>query len=85
MASFFGSSSEKTWQIIQGRFHQVHLILELVQQRKRSKMKRPHQGEILPVSNFREILRLYDLGYNQSEISRSCLVARSTVQDYIRR
>lgn len=37
------------------------------------------------MSNFREILRLYDLGYNQSEISRSCLVARSTVQDYIHR
>ena len=49
------------------------------------RMKRHHQGELLPMSNFREILRLYELGYNQSEISRSCLVARSTVQDYIRR
>ena len=34
---------------------------------------------------FREILRLHELGYNQSEIARSCLVARATVQDYIRR
>ena len=37
------------------------------------------------MSHLREIIRLYELGYNQSEISRSCLVARSTVQDYIRR
>lgn len=34
---------------------------------------------------FREILRLHELGCNQSEIARSCVVARSTVQDYIRR
>ena len=34
---------------------------------------------------FREILRLYELGHNQSEIARSCLTARSTVQDYIHR
>lgn len=34
---------------------------------------------------FREIIRLYELGYNQSEIAQSCAVARSTVQDYIRR
>ncbi|MEO1445251.1 MAG: IS21 family transposase [Cyanobacteria bacterium J06635_11] len=34
---------------------------------------------------FREIIRLYELGYNQSEIAQSCSVARSTVQDYIRR
>ena len=34
---------------------------------------------------FREILRLHELGYNQSEIAQSCRVARSTVQDYIRR
>lgn len=37
------------------------------------------------MSKFREILRLYELGYNQSEISRSCHIARSTVQDYLRR
>ena len=37
------------------------------------------------MSHLREIIRLYELGYNQSEISRSCLVARSTVQDYIHR
>lgn len=34
---------------------------------------------------FREILRLHQLGHNQSEIARSCLTARSTVQDYIHR
>ena len=34
---------------------------------------------------FREIIRLHELGYNQSEIAQSCSVARSTVQDYIRR
>lgn len=34
---------------------------------------------------FREIIRLYELGRNQSEIANSCNVARSTVQDYIRR
>ena len=34
---------------------------------------------------FREIIRLHELGYNQTEIARSCVVARSTVQDYIRR
>ena len=34
---------------------------------------------------FREIIRLHELGYNQSEIAQSCAVARSTVQDYIRR
>ena len=34
---------------------------------------------------FREIIRLHELGYNQSEIALSCAVARSTVQDYIRR
>jgi len=34
---------------------------------------------------FREILRLHALGYNQSEIARSCVVARATVQDYLRR
>ena len=34
---------------------------------------------------FREIIRLHELGYNQSDIAQSCAVARSTVQDYIRR
>jgi len=33
---------------------------------------------------FREIIRLHALGYNQSEIARSCVVARATVQDYLR-
>lgn len=48
-------------------------------------MKRRGQGGLLPMVKFREILRLSELGYNQSEIARSCLVARATVQDYIRR
>lgn len=39
----------------------------------------------MPIVKFREILRLHELGYNQSEIAHSCLVARSTVQDYVRR
>jgi transposase len=43
------------------------------------------QGRLLPMVKFREILRLHQLGYNQSEIARSCLSARSTVQDYIKR
>ena len=34
---------------------------------------------------FREIIRLHELGYNQTQIATSCNVARSTVQDYIRR
>ncbi|CAN5652468.1 IS21-like element ISPsy14 family transposase [soil metagenome] len=34
---------------------------------------------------FREIIRLHELGRNQSEIAQSCGVARSTVQDYTRR
>lgn len=43
------------------------------------------QGQLIPMVKFREILRLHNLGYNQSEIARSCLTARSTVQDYIKR
>ncbi|MGR3280319.1 IS21 family transposase, partial [Acaryochloris marina NIES-2412] len=43
------------------------------------------QGRLIPMVKFREILRLHNLGYNQSEIARSCLTARSTVQDYIKR
>lgn len=37
------------------------------------------------MAKFREIIRLHELGYNQTQIARSCAVARSTVQDYIRR
>lgn len=37
------------------------------------------------MEKLREILRLQALGYNQSEIARSCDIARSTVQDYLRR
>ena len=48
-------------------------------------MPRKLQGKLLPMVKFREIIRLHDLGYNQTEIARSCRVARSTVQDYIRR
>jgi transposase len=47
-------------------------------------MKR-QQGDLLPMVKFREILRLSALGYNQSDIARSCSVARSTVQDYLQR
>lgn len=47
-------------------------------------MKR-QQGELLPMVKFREILRLHSLGYNQSDIARSCNIARSTVQDYLKR
>lgn len=43
------------------------------------------QGRLIPMVKFREILRLHNLGYNQSEIARSCFAARSTVQDYIKR
>jgi hypothetical protein len=48
-------------------------------------MGRSGQGAKLPMVKFREIIRLHELGYNQSEIAQSCCVARSTVQDYIRR
>jgi transposase len=37
------------------------------------------------MEKFREILRLHELSYSQCEIARSCRVARSTVQDYLRR
>jgi len=47
-------------------------------------MKR-QQGGLLPMAKFREIVRLHELGHNQSAIAQSCGVARSTVQDYIRR
>ena len=48
-------------------------------------MKRKQQGKLLSMVKFREIIRLYELGYNQTQIATSCVVARSTVQDYIRR
>ena len=48
-------------------------------------MTRHRQGGILPMEKVREILRLKELGYNQGQIARSCGVARSTVQDYVRR
>jgi transposase len=48
-------------------------------------MKRKQQGGLLQVAKFREILRLHELGYSQCAIAQSCAVARSTVQDYIRR
>lgn len=43
------------------------------------------QGAKMPMEKFREIMRLHELGRNQTEISRSCKIARSTVQDYLRR
>lgn len=43
------------------------------------------QGATLSMLKFREILRLHELGHNKSEIARSCLVARSTVRDYLQR
>lgn len=39
----------------------------------------------MPTEKFREMIRLHELGCNQSEIAHSCHVARSTVQDYLRR
>ena len=48
-------------------------------------MKRQTQGGLLTMEKFREILRLHELGYSQCAIAQSCAVARSTVQDYIRR
>jgi transposase len=47
--------------------------------------QRKRQGELLLMAKFREILRLHELGYSQCAIAQSCAVARSTVQDYIRR
>lgn len=48
-------------------------------------MTRKRQGKLLPMVKFREMIRLHELGRNQTEIARSCGVARSTVQDYVRR
>ena len=39
----------------------------------------------MAMEKFREMIRLHELGRNQTEIARSCNVARSTVQDYLRR
>ena len=39
----------------------------------------------MPMDKFREIIRLHELGRNQTEIANSCKIARSTVQDYLRR
>jgi transposase len=47
--------------------------------------KRNQQGGLLPMAKFREMIRLHELGYSQCAIAQSCVVARSTVQDYIRR
>jgi transposase len=46
-------------------------------------MKRTHQGEKLSMEKIQEILRLHEMGYNQSAIAQSCNLARSTVQDYL--
>ena len=47
--------------------------------------KQKQQGGLLGMAKFREILRLHEMGYSQCSIAQSCAVARSTVQDYIRR
>jgi len=43
------------------------------------------QGAKLSMDKLREMMRLHELGRNQSEIARSCNMARSTVQDYLGR
>jgi transposase len=48
-------------------------------------MKPRRQGAQTKMEKLREILRLHELSYSQCEIARSCRVARSTVQDYVRR
>ncbi len=48
-------------------------------------VKRKQQGGLLPMAKFREMIRLHELGYSQCAIAPSCAVARSTVQDYVRR
>jgi transposase len=48
-------------------------------------MNRKQQGEVLSMDQFREIVRLHEMGYSQCRIAQSCGLARSTVQDYIRR
>jgi len=39
----------------------------------------------LSMDKLREIIRLHELGRNQSEIARSCNIARATVQPTFRR
>nr|WP_250565419.1 IS21 family transposase [Adonisia turfae] len=48
-------------------------------------MGRKGQGAKMPMDKCREIIRLHELGRNQTEIARSCGIARSTAQDYLRR
>jgi transposase len=48
-------------------------------------MRRRKKTEVLGVSKIKEILRLKEFGLNQSEIAKGANVARSTVQDYLRR
>lgn len=48
-------------------------------------MGQSRQGAKISVEKFREILRLSELGQSQCAIAQSCQVARSTVQDYLRR
>ena len=43
------------------------------------------QGAKLSMDKLREIIRLHELGRNQSEIARSCNIARATVQPTFRR
>ncbi|MCB0322559.1 MAG: IS21 family transposase [Bdellovibrionales bacterium] len=43
------------------------------------------RGRKTAVINVREILRLAAAGFNQNQIAQSCNIARSTVQDYLRR
>jgi transposase len=48
-------------------------------------MKHRRQGAPICMEKMREILGLDELSYSQCEIARSWRVARSTVQDYLRR
>lgn len=48
-------------------------------------MKRRKKTEVLGMSKIKEILRLKELGLNQSEIAKGANVSRSTVHDYLRR
>ena len=48
-------------------------------------MKRRKKTEVLGMSKIKEVLRLKELGLNQTEISKSAKVSRATVQDYLRR
>ena len=49
-------------------------------------MKKRKRTEVLKMKQLKEILRLsYELGLNPRQVAVSCKVARSTVQDYLRR